>query len=90
MPENKRDLVEQGLKEANASKERVQAVLDIVGIDNSEDYINAVKDYQNKKYKDIEKVNGNKIMLTEAQREFYSNKKNDLKNKLVDAMKQKI
>ena len=90
VPENKRDLVEQGLKEANASKERVQAVLDIVGIDNSEDYINAVKDYQNKKYKDIEKVNGNKIMLTEAQREFYSNKKNDLKNKLVDAMKQKI
>jgi len=88
--ENKMDLVKKGLKEANASKERIQTVLDIIGLDNSEDFIKSVKEYQKKKGSDLEKVNGNKLMLTEAHKEHYASRKNELKNRIVEAMKQKI
>lgn len=78
------------LKQAEQSKERIKTMLEVLGIDNADDFINDVKEYKRKKSEDLAVIDNNKAKMNNAQRDFFAAKKNNLKDRLVEAMKQKL
>jgi len=74
-----------GLKQVEESKERVKTMLEVLGIDNADDYIRDVKEYKSNKEEDLKALDVSKF-----DKSGYTDKKNKLKERLVEAMKQKL
>ena len=81
---------EKNLKQAQESKERIKAMLEVFGIDNADDFINDVKEYKTKKMEDLKSLNNDKSKMSNADKEHFGDRKNKLKERLVEAMKQKL